>query len=474
VTGTFSGLNTARTALWASQRGLDVTGQNVANVNTDGYSRQRAELQSLGGATVPAVFAVSNSVGGGVSAEKIIRIRDAFLEGRAQLEHATTASMTVADDTLARIEQAFREPGKTGIQAQLSDMWTAWGDVHNNSTEPGARSEVLQRTQTLVAGIQATRASLDQQWGGDHDSLSTLVADVNATASSIADLNQAIRRATQAGLPSNELADKRDVLVLKLSQQVGATSSPAEDGGITVAVGGTTLVSGGSTRQLALVGSSDPDDLATNPPRIVTSPGTALVRAGGTAEGLLTAMTSTLPRYRTALDGLARQVAGELNAAHAAGYDQYGNPGEPLFDDGSGTLPVDPTTITAANLTLRITDPQKLAAASLSPAVAGGSPSGDNANADAIYQLGLKAGGSDATYRKTIVALGVEAGTATNRLTTQSVIGTQVDASRESVSGVNLDEEMTNLLQFQHAYAAAGRLVSTIDGMLDTLINMVR
>jgi flagellar hook-associated protein 1 len=479
VTGTFSGLNTARTALWAQQRALDVTGQNIANVNTDGYSRQRAELQSLGGNAVPAVYAVNNNVGEGVSAEKIARIRDTFLESRAQLEHATTASMTVADSTLAQIEQAFREPGDKGIQAQLSDMWAAWGDVHNNSTEPGARSEVLERTQTLVAGIRTTRAALDDQWTGNFDSLSTLVADVNATAVSIADLNVAIRRATQAGLPTNELADKRDVLVLRLSEQVGATSSPADDGSITVAVGGATLVSGGSTLQLALVGSSDPDDLSSDPPRIVTSPGNMLVRAGGTAEGQLTAMTSTIPGYRQAIDDVAVRLATELNAAHAAGYDQYGDAGGPLFDNGSGTLPVDLSQITAANLTLRISDPKQLAAAKLGPVpdptgAPGTVPSGDYTNADEIYKLSLTTTGSDAGYRKMIVSLGVQAATATNRLTTQSVIGTQVDASRESVSGVNLDEEMSNLLQFQHGYAAAGQLVSTINQMLDTLINMVR
>ena len=114
---TFSGLNTATTALWAQQRGLDVTGQNIANVNTAGYSRQRVDLQSVGGSTVPAVFSTSDQVGQGVNADSVIRIRDAFLESRAQTESASTAQMTVTDDTLAQIEQAFREPGDSGIQA---------------------------------------------------------------------------------------------------------------------------------------------------------------------------------------------------------------------------------------------------------------------------------------------------------------------------------------------------------------------
>jgi flagellar hook-associated protein 1 len=474
VTGTFGGLNTARTALWANQRGLDVTGQNIANVNTAGYSRQRVELQSLGGTAVPAIHSTYDNVGEGVSAEKVTRVRDAFLEARGQLEHATTASLTVADDTLAAIEDAFREPGKTGIQAQLSEMWAAWGDVHNNSTDPGARSQVLQRTETLVAGIRTTRATLDEQWSQNFDSLDTLVEDVNATALAVADLNDSIRRATQAGLPSNVLADKRDLLVMKLADQVGAVARPAEDGQVTVAVGGATLVSGGTTLKLAVLGSNDPDDLATDPPRIVTAPGGGLVRPGGTADGQLTAMTATIPSYRNAIDSVARQLATQLNTAHGAGYDQYGTAGEPLLGNGTSTLPVDPATITAENLTLRVSDPKKLAAAALSPTAAGGSPSADNGNADALYQLSLSATGTDTTYRQMIVSLGVEAATATNRLTTQSVIGAQVDASRESVAGVNLDEEMTNLLQFQHGYAAAGQLVSTINSMLDTLMTMVR
>jgi flagellar hook-associated protein 1 FlgK len=470
VTGTFSGLNTARTALWAQQRALDVTGQNIANVNTVGYSRQRAELQSIGGTSVPATYAVDTNVGGGVSADKVSRIRDAFLESRAQLEWAATASMTVADSTFSQIEDAFREPGGTGIQAQLADMWAAWGDVHANSTNPGPRSEVLERTQTLVSGIRTTRAALDAQWGSNFDGLQTLVQDVNATAKSIADLNDSIRRATINGLPSNELADKRDLLVLKLAQQIGATSSPADDGGITVSVGGTTLVTGASALTLTMIGSSNPDDVGSNPPRIMTDPGGTLVRPGGTAEGQLTAMTSTIPQYRNAIDSLARNLATELNAVHESGYDQDGNQGVALLDDGTG----DPTKITAANLTLAITDGRKLAASSLSPAAAGGSASGDNANADKIFQLGLSTTGTDASYRKMIVSLGVQAQTATSRLTAQNVISSQVDASRESVSGVSIDEEMSNLLQYQHAYAAAGKLVSTINDMLDTLMNMVR
>ena len=464
---TFSGLNTATTALWAQQRGLDVTGQNIANVNTPGYTRQRAELQSVGGNAVPAIYATSNQIGQGVDADTVIRIRDAFLEGRAQLESGATARLTVADDTLASIEQAFREPGTTGIQSKLTAVYTAWQDVANHpndKTTDGARTAVLQTTASLVAELHTTAANLEKQATQTRDSLGTLAQDVNAKTSSIADLNTAIKRATQAGLPVNELADKRDVLVLELSAAIGATSRPGDDGQVDVAVGGATLVSGGSTIALEL----------TNPstvPAFVTKPGGTPVAVGGTAGGKLTALAVTLPDYRDQLDAVAQKIASELNGAHTNGVtvggvttvttDKNGDPGGPMFDDGAGGT----TAITAANLRLTITDPAKLAAASIP------GKSSDGTNAVKIAQLQNAPGGAASTYRQLIVGLGVEASVATSNLATQRVVSSQVDASRESVSGVNLDEEMTNMLQFQHAYSAAARMITTIDETLDVLIN---
>jgi flagellar hook-associated protein 1 FlgK len=463
---TFSGLNTATTALWAQQRGLDVTGQNIANVNTTGYSRQRAELQSVGGNVVPAIYAISNQVGQGVDAATVIRIRDAFLESRAQAESGATARLTIADDTLGQIEQAFREPGDTGIQAKLTAVYTAWSDVANHPTEEGARTAVLQKTATLVAELHTTRANLDQQWTRTRDNLTTLAQDANAKLGQIGELNAAITRATQAGLPVNELADKRDGLVLELSASIGATSTPGEDGAVNVVVAGSTLVSAGSVLHLAAVGTTDPDTVTATDPRFVTVPGGTTLAVGGSAGGRLTALTTTIPAYRTRLDDVARQLAGEFNAAHAMGYDKSGAPGGPLFDDGSNTPTVNLATVTAANLSLRITDPAALAAAGVGPG-----PTSDNGNAAALAAMASKTDGVAVTYRSLIVKLGVEASVATSSLQTQSTISSQVDASRESVSGVNIDEEMTTMLQFQHAYSAAARMITTIDETLDVLIN---
>ncbi|WP_242472752.1 flagellar basal body rod C-terminal domain-containing protein [Blastococcus sp. TML/M2B] len=200
---------------------------------------------------------------------------------------------------------------------------------------------------------------------------------------------------------------------------------------------------------------------ATDKVRVVTAVGGHTVNPDGTAGGQLTALNGVFPNYQTDLDQLAGAIAAAVNGVHTDNaYDKLGNPGGDVFRSSDGGP------ITAATIELAFTDPALIAASGLA-----GGPNTDSSKADEIAQLRNKAGGPDATYRKLVVQLGVEAAVANRGLEIQRVITTQVDASRDSVAGVNLDEEMTNMLSYQHAYSAAGRLVSTIDEMLDVLIN---
>jgi flagellar hook-associated protein 1 FlgK len=463
VSSTFAGLNAATTALWAQRRALDVTGQNISNVNTEGYSRQRVDLAAIGGSVVPAFFSTSNGIGGGVSADDVTRIRDAFLEGRGHTETANSARLSVENATFEQVEQSFREPGDTGIQSLMSDMWAGWGDVANQPQDEAARGQVLKRLETLVGGIHFSQASLGAQWTQSRESLDVLVSDVNSAAASVGDLNKAIQRANQSGLPANDLADQRDLLVMKLAGQVGATVRHGDDGMVDVLVGGMTLVAGSTASTLATAGTYSVDGVTADPPRIVTGVGGYTVRTGGTAEGQLNSMNTIIPGYRKNLDDTAVSLATALNNAHANGFDLNGAAGTPILGSSSGP-------ITAASLTVTITDPKKIAASSVAGPTAGVGAL-DHGNADAIAQLRQSTTGTDASYRKMIVELGVQSAVASRNLDIQSVITTQVDAARDSVAGVNIDEEMTNMLSFQHAYSAAGRLITAIDETLDKLIN---
>ncbi|MBB3083140.1 flagellar hook-associated protein FlgK [Geodermatophilus sabuli] len=457
---TFSGLNTATTALWAQRRGLDVTGQNIANVNTEGYSRQRAELRAEGGNAVAAFYSVSNSVGSGVSADEVLRIRDTFLEGRAHVERASSQLLTAQNDAYKAIEQAFREPGDTGLQSVMSEMWAGWDDVVNAPDDLAARSQLLQRLDTLAGGLRSTHAALDKQWGQTQENLDALVEDVNSATTAIAKLNQSVRLAELSGLPSNELADQRDLLIVGLAEKIGATTMPTKDGGLNVVVGGLTLVAGDSAMRLTLAKAATADDASATSPSIVTDPGGVTVQVGGKAGGQLSALREILPGYRDELDGIAVQLATELNTAHALGVDLAGVAGKSLL--GHPTEP-----LSAGNIRLMISDPREIAAS----AAAVGTTTFDGGNADRISQIRLGAEGPDANYRAAIVELGVQSAVAGRRLEIQAVVTNQVDSARESVAGVNLDEEMSNMLQFQHAYSAAARMVTAIDEALDVLIN---
>jgi flagellar hook-associated protein FlgK len=459
---TFSGLNTATTALFAQRRALDVTGQNIANATTEGYSRQRVELQALGGSAIPAFYSTSPGIGEGVSADTVTRIRDAFLEGRGHLERGNAAQLTEEASAYGLIERAFREPGDTGIQSLLSDMWSGWEDVANNPKDEAARGQVLQRLGSLVGGIHASHENLGSQWNQNHESLQVLVDDVNAAAKSVGELNAAIQLARRSGLPANDLADRRDLMVMRLAEQVGATVRPQDDGVVDVVVGGMSLVSGSTPTAFALAGTTDPDLAGGDPVRIVTAAGGYTVHPGGTAAGNMSTLNVILPSYRASLDSFAAGLATSMNAAHVAGYDLAGAAGTNLLGSSGGP-------VSAASIVVAITDPKLLAASGVAPTA--GVPAMDNGNADAIAQLRQLSTGSDAGYRRMIVELGVQSAVAQRNLDIQTVVATQVDAARESVSGVNIDEEMTNMLQFQHAYAAAGRLVTAIDETLDVLIN---
>ena len=459
---TFSGLNTATTSLWAQRRALDVTGQNIANVNTEGYSRQRVDLEAIGGSVVPAFYSKSSGIGAGVSADDVIRIRDAFLEGRGHTEHANSARLVVEADTLEQVETAFREPGKTGIQSLLTEVWDGWEDVANQPDTDAARAQVIERLQTLVGGLQFSNASLEAQWTQTRENLDVLVKDVNESAATIAELNKAIRGATQAGLPSNDLADRRDVLIMKLADQVGASVRPGQYGTLDVVVGGMTLVSGSSANKLAVTGATDPKLVGSDPPQIRSAAGNYPVAVDGTAGGQLSTLTTIIPKFRGQLNTIAESLANTLNAGQAAGFDLAGVTGGPILGPVGGG----PGSVTAANIKLAFTDPKLIAASGV-----GGAANLDNSNADRIGKFRGQPAGVDANYRKMIVELGVQAAVAIRNTDIQAVITTQVDAARESVAGVNIDEEMTNMLSFQQAFNAASRMVTAIDETLDQLIN---
>jgi flagellar hook-associated protein 1 FlgK len=472
VTSSFSGLSTALSALYAQRRGLDVTGQNIANANTAGYTRQRVNMESVGAPAVPALWSNYTGAGSGVTVTDVQRLRDSFLESRARTEQGTLSQLAGRQDTLSGVEASFQEPGTTGLQSQLSDLWNAWHDVAAHPEALASRSQLLSTTATVADGIRATYSSLDAQWTAGREQLGTTVAAVNATARNIAELNQTILTASQSGIESNELIDKRDMLVMNLAQLTGAQAQTAPNGTVTVLLGGIALVRGSSSTDLAVTGAATMDDFRTGvagPATVTWSTPTGAVgqaaEVGGELGARVEALGSTLPGYADKLDAVVANLRDTVNAAHTTGsYDLNGDPGQNIFDPAA----------TAKNITSLITDPRKVAASREAPTTAPDGtilPSLDGSNAAGLANIGELANGPDAVYRQMVVQLGAAAQTANRRLEIQGSVASDLDAARESQAGVNIDEEMVNLLSYQRAYEAAARVITTVDATLDTLIN---
>lgn len=447
--GTFDTLNVGLSALYAQRRAIDVAGQNIANVNTEGYSRQRAEMVAESGPVVPALFSRYEGTGQGVRSVDVLRMRDQFLESRAHQEHATSSYLQRMQVTMGRVELAYAEPSDTGLAAQMADFWAGWDDVGLNPSDPAARSQLLERAGTLTASFRQLDSSLAALGAASVEQLSSMVQEVNAVAHRIAELNGTIRSAVASGLNANDLMDQRDLLAMQLAGQVGATVRPADDGGLDVYVGAMALVRSTAVEELAVQIAPAPANTAT----VVWADDGLTATVGGEAQGLLETNNVVVPGQRAELAAVAQQLHDDVNAIHVTGFDQNGAAGVAFFQMGPNGIEVNPA----------VAGDPRLVAASANPGAIDGS---------VAQQLATQTG-PDALYRQMVVRLGVASQTTNRRVEVQETITSQLDAARESEAGVNIDEEMTNLVAYQHAYDAAARFVSVVDGMLETLIGMV-
>jgi flagellar hook-associated protein 1 FlgK len=455
MVSSFSGLSTALTGLSANRRGLDVTAQNIANANTEGYTRQRIDFQALGGTVDPALWSTFSGAGDGVGVTDVTRMRDAFLDARNQTEHGNAGFLTNEKSVYGQIEQMIIEPSDNGLQAQLSDVWASWHDVGNNPGDLAARATLLEQTKTVTTSLNTRHDELSALFGASYDQLRQLTVDVNNTAGQIAGLNAALTRASTVGLPANELADQRDQLVLHLADLTGGTALRHDNGTVDVLIGGSALVSGTSTRTLAVIGSAGLDSQSNAPVGLQwTDHNLPATLPNGQMGSVLQSLTTTIPHYSGQLDQVAAALANTVNAQHAQGYDLSGTAGGPFF---SGT--------TAATIRVAISDPAKIAAA--------GTPGGnlDGGNAAAIAGLAAAPAGADLTYRQLVADLGATTSSINQRAGIQLALSNNAEAAVASASGVSLDEEMTNMIMYQRGYEAAARVVSTVDSVLDTLIN---
>jgi flagellar hook-associated protein 1 len=426
---TLAGLQTALSGLLAQQQAIDVTGHNIANANTEGYSRQTAVLQTNQPITLPNLSPITGQgaqIGTGVNVATYTRIRNEYLDAQYRAQNSSLSASTTQSEELQQAQGAFNEPSSSGISAQLSAFWSAWSSLANSPTSEAAKQGVVAagtQLATTFKQLDAQLSTVSSQAGAQYASLTGSSGQVQDYAHQIAQLNGQIKQAEQAGQQPNDMLDRRDQLLDKLSSLAQVTVTKQPDGTDTVTFGdaGKPLVQGTS----------------------VNWPQTLTPAAGGQLGALLglTGAGGQLAAYKTALDGVAGTLASTVNALHTA---------TPFF---SGT--------TAATLAVAVTPAQ----------VQTSLTAGAGGNDVALAIAALRGGTADQGYSALVERVGGNVKTAKDEQTNFQTTVTTVNNQRQSVSGVSLDEEMTNLISFQRGYQASARTLTAMDSMLETLIS---
>ncbi len=561
--GLFASLNMGVTGLTASQMALDITGQNITNANTEGYSRKRLSQASL--ARTDTAY---GQVGMGVDVSHIERIREEFLDKQIQTQTSRQNYYSQMDHSLERVENIFTEPTDNALNKYMDDFWNAWQDLANNPADLSSREAVATSSQVMTDQFHAVWNELDAFQDSIDEDISAQVEGVNNLIREVKKLNDDIASVEMDDASrANDSRDKRTQLLKELSKLIPVSYVEEPDGRAIVTTKGNMLVGAQDYNELELYRRTQKLDDGTIEAKV-------FVRYAGTKkeykpdDGSLAALFETrdqvLPGLKDKLDTLADTMISTINTVHYKGYDLDGETGANFFDpSGTGAQGISlsaaildsgkniaaaqggsvqsqggaplPFTV-QANQTINLRDPlqggdprfQNLMQGSLkimagtvqlqegaakdyvvdpqnglitfvnSAGYPAGTPLtaeflyndatfggvGDGRNALAIAKLkdaasmvpnsmGEFTQTSGEFYNAVVGNLGIARNEATSYTETHNYMLEQLNQQQDAVAGVSLDEEMANMIKFEHTYQASAKYISTVNDMMDVLVNLV-
>lgn len=432
--GTFTGLKIGLSSLQTHQAAMEVASGNVANAGNPDYHRREA------------ILAEAVGLPGGVDVALVRRVKSAYIGSRIEVAEAQAGAAELADEVMQQIEAILGDTGEDGLNGILDRFVNAMRQLSAKPDDEALRRVAVEAGRDIAAKFRTLQSDLANLQASLSERIGSMLKDANTAAAAIAEANASLQERTS---PRPELEDRRDAALRELARLVGARST---DGGNVVAVGGVAIVQGRVARSLEQLGQAGQFTAASV--FLWEGDGSPAVGIGGALGEAVRLRDETIPGYMKALDELAQRFMSAVNEPHRKGTGLDGSTGADLFT-GSGALDIEVNPDVAAN-------PAKIAA----------SATGAPGDATVAKQIVGAAEAMRASLRDLTGRLGAEAKAARERAEGRKAALDGLVAEQQSVSGVSLDEEMTNLIRFQKAYEAAARVVTFADELLSVLLRM--
>ena len=454
----FAGISIASSALRSFQTAMAVTGNNLANVNTEGYSRQIVNFEDS--VSNPYFDQGLHGLGQGVNIASITRIRDTYLEDTRNKNASDQGKSGVLSGGLQAIDHIFGEPGSGGIASSLDGLFNSFSALAADPSSGAKLASARAAGQNLADNIRSKFASLGTVANQANQDVVQTVTDINNLGKKIADLN--VKIGQHVGTTSNDLLDQRDKAVNQLAQLVDIKVTRVNNNVINVSAGSYALVDGGASTPL-------PPGYSAATSSITAGPNSYPVRGGKLAGQF--ALLNSIQTQKAQLDTLANNLRTQVNAVHQAGKNSLGQSGVQFFGDvtsgaQSGAIDFDLSTAVKADYNAIATG------TSGKPGDGGISQNIADLRSSTVFNLGGK---NFADYfQANITAMANDASYQNGQDATNAALGTQINNQVQSNSGVSVDEEMTNMVKLQRSYSASAKMITVYDQMLQTTIEMVR
>ncbi len=480
---TFGGYNIAYSGMRVSQSALTVTSNNLSNVNTDGYSRQRIANEenviNLSGQT---------TVGTGVTVEEVRRARNQLLDNTYHKQNATASYWSTKSGMVDYMQQILDEfgasdgSGSDGLQQVIQDFFDGWEELSTDSGDQTNRQAILEYAATLIDTFQSMDDALAALQQDAYNSASDIVTEINDIASQIATLNLQVVKDEAVSGEASDLRDQRDALLDELSNYTNFSTQEQENGSVSVFIAGIALVSLDKTSKLSLEGEGTEASPASvqwvdmNEAAKITSGTLKACLEDADQDGVSTPITdftasatSSVTNLRQSLNYTLTTLVTKVNSLLTSGIDLNGDAGTAMFVVVDSTKSLSLTNI-KVNEELT-NDLNKIATGTTGEA-------SDNSIAAKICDLCdedlLSYNGLSQDifnfYQSTVSWVGTVGSDTSDYYSTYTTLATQADNQRQSISSTSLDEEMSNMIMFQNAYSASARVLSTMDGLIADMI----